>query len=69
MAVADLWVQEKRANGEIKYFKVPGDKNPADMLTKLIAREEMKMMLANVGAEIGFITIGTLTKRTFEFRA
>ena len=27
------------------------------------------MSLANVGAEIGFITIGTLTKRTFEFRA
>ena len=27
------------------------------------------MSLANVGAEIGFITIGTLTKRTFQFRA
>ena len=27
------------------------------------------MSLANVGAEIGFITIGTLTKWTFKFRA
>jgi hypothetical protein len=32
--VGQLWVQEKAENGELRYHKVRGDCNPADMMTK-----------------------------------
>ena len=34
LAVHLLWLQEKTAAGEVHVFKVRGDANPADMLTK-----------------------------------
>ena len=40
LAVADLWVENKRASGEINYEKVNGDSNPADILTKGIPEEK-----------------------------
>ena len=32
--VNQLWLQEKAAQGEVKIHKIPGDENPADILTK-----------------------------------
>ncbi|MDA8583689.1 reverse transcriptase domain-containing protein [bacterium] len=34
--VGNLWVQEKRENGELKYQKIAGSVNPADLMTKLV---------------------------------
>ena len=31
-----LWVQEARVSGRVEYKKVLGEKNPADLLTKLL---------------------------------
>ena len=39
LAVGQLWVQEKIRSGEVALFKVDGGLNPADVLTKHVARE------------------------------
>ena len=39
LAVGQLWVQEGLRRGDFTLFKVQGDKNPADLLTKSVPRE------------------------------
>jgi hypothetical protein len=39
LAVGQLWVQEGLRRGDFKLFKVAGAENPADLLTKHLARE------------------------------
>lgn len=41
LAVAALWVQSKRASGEINFEKIDGNSNPADMLTKGVDEEKL----------------------------
>ena len=36
-----LWVQEKSASKEIKYGKIPGKDNPADLFTKFLSGDEI----------------------------
>lgn len=36
-----LWIQEKRANEEIKFHKIDGHINPADLMTKNMAGSTM----------------------------
>jgi hypothetical protein len=38
LAVSQLWVQERLRAGDFTLHKVPGDENPADILTKAVAR-------------------------------
>ena len=38
LAVSQLWVQERLRAGGFTLHKVPGDSNPADILTKVVAR-------------------------------
>ena len=49
LAVADLWVQEKRRAGVIEYRKVDGKENPADAMTKGINEESMMKHLHFMG--------------------
>ena len=49
LAVAQLWVQEKVKNREILLHKVVGTENPADLLTKHLARPDVHKCLAKVG--------------------
>ena len=42
LAVADLWVQDRVRSGDFKLTKVLGSENPADILTKYVAREVME---------------------------
>ena len=39
LAVGQLWVQEKLKTGAFKLYKVAGEQNPADALTKHLARD------------------------------
>ena len=45
LAVADLWVQEKVRLKEFTLTKVPGDVNPADLLTKHVDRRLLEKHL------------------------
>ena len=48
LAVADLWVQDRVRAGDFKLAKVLGAQNPADILTKYVAREIMERHLENM---------------------
>ena len=43
--VGQLWVQEKADNGEIRYRKVRGESNIADILTKPLAVADIKKFM------------------------
>ena len=46
-----LWLQAEVAEGRIKLEKVPGDVNPADVLTKYKSGNEIQRLLACMGVE------------------
>jgi hypothetical protein len=43
------WVQEKEEEGELKYRKVDGAKNPADLMTKGVPPKLLETHLAHLG--------------------
>ena len=47
-----LWVQECRVTGRLKYHKVLGTKNPADVLTKHVPGELLDRHLETIGARL-----------------
>ena len=49
LATADLWVQDRVRRGDFKLTKIPGSENPADMLTKHVARDVMMRHMERVG--------------------
>ena len=48
LATAQLWVQEKLRNKELKLFKVLGSENPADLLTKHVSRDCVDYYIAKM---------------------
>ena len=52
--IGHLWVQELAASEEVSYRKVPGEENPADLLTKHLPahrRDHLVPMLSQLPAE------------------
>ena len=47
-----LWVQDKRANGELDYQKVDGSDNPGDFMTKHLGSSLMKNHLEALMMEV-----------------
>ena len=47
--VADLWVQDRLKRGDFALEKIPGAENPADILTKHVARDLMTKHMMNMG--------------------
>ena len=50
--VAQLWVQEKVATGEIKLVKVSTSENVADALTKYVTGDGIRMQIEGAGMEV-----------------
>jgi hypothetical protein len=48
LAVGQLWVQEKRKNGAFRLYKIAGVDNPADALTKHLARDVLDKHVASM---------------------
>ena len=46
--VTDLWVQEKVRSKAVDLQKIPGDKNPADALTKYVDRSILNKAMAKM---------------------
>ena len=46
LAVADLWMQDRIRKGDFKLEKIAGAENPADMLTKHVARDLLQKHMA-----------------------
>ena len=51
LAVGDLWVQQRRKNGEADYRKVDGKANTSDMLTKAVDRETIVRHMSTLGLD------------------
>ena len=47
-----LWVQETNLSGRLSYHKVPGEKNPADILTKYVPAELMNRHMETLNVEL-----------------
>ena len=47
--VADLWVQDRLRKKDFTLTKVLGTDNPADMLTKHVARDTLKKHMVEIG--------------------
>ena len=47
-----LWVQDKRANGELDYQKIEGSDNPGDLMTKYLGSGLMKSHLESLTMEV-----------------
>ena len=52
MEVKFLWLQQAVRDGRNAVKKVPGQRNPADVLTKPLARDDFSAKLATVGGEV-----------------
>ena len=53
LQIRDLWLQKEVAEGGIRVFKVPGDENPADLMTKILSAANISRRLntLNIHAE------------------
>ena len=51
LATGQLWVQERIRNKDIKLYKIPGADNPADMMTKYLARDILDKHLGFAGVD------------------
>ena len=52
LEVAGLWIQDKIRSGNIILHKVDGKRNPADLLTKHVTREELERHVQTLGLRI-----------------
>ena len=50
--VGDLWIQEQQDNGDLKFGKVDGENNPADVGTKHLHAEKSRRHMAFVGQRV-----------------
>ena len=46
-----LWVQDKSESKEVKYSKIEGSRNPADLLTKYLSSTDMHRFVCRMGIE------------------
>lgn len=55
LEIRDLWLQKEVADGLLEVFKVKGDSNPADLMTKILSHGDIRkrMELLNMDTELG----------------
>ena len=49
LATTDLWIQDKVRSKQLELVKILGTENPADVLTKYVARQLIEAALSKVG--------------------
>ena len=52
LATADLWIQQKVRDRELKLYKLPGKDNPSDMLTKYKSAPEASRFMSTIGVQV-----------------
>ena len=45
LEIRDLWLQKEVADGKLEVSKIAGDKNPADLMTKILGTSEVAARL------------------------
>ena len=49
LEIRDLRLQKEVADGKVIVFKTPGDENPADLMTKILGIDDIKIRLEQMG--------------------
>ena len=49
LQIRDLWLQKEVAEGRLVVFKTPGETNPADLMTKILAVDVIRARLEAMG--------------------
>ena len=52
LAVGDLWIQQRVRRGDIDVEKVPGEKQPSDLMTKPLDGERIRRLLLLAGVQV-----------------
>eukprot|EP00973_Karenia_brevis_P020599 2827818-Karenia_brevis.AAC.1 len=48
LEIRDLWLQKEVADGKLLVEKVPGEENPADLMTKVLTTKEINSRLTTM---------------------
>eukprot|EP00973_Karenia_brevis_P042981 5950295-Karenia_brevis.AAC.1 len=52
LEIRDLWIQKEVQDGKLVVSKVPGEENPADVMTKVLGCKEIKSRLEMMSMEM-----------------
>eukprot|EP00973_Karenia_brevis_P006480 881982-Karenia_brevis.AAC.1 len=51
LGIRDLWLQKEVYDGKLVVDKVPGESNPADLMTKVLTAKDIKIRLSSMNLE------------------
>eukprot|EP00973_Karenia_brevis_P025973 3584247-Karenia_brevis.AAC.1 len=51
LEIRDLWLQKEVYDGKLVVEKVPGEANPADLMTKVLTVKDIKSRLSSMNLE------------------
>eukprot|EP00973_Karenia_brevis_P011492 1555001-Karenia_brevis.AAC.1 len=51
LEIRDLWLQKEVHDGRLVVEKVPGESNPADLLTKVLGSKDVENRLSSMSIE------------------
>ena len=49
LEIRDLWLQKEVREGRVEISKIPGEENPADLMTKILSVGDIKERLRGIG--------------------
>ena len=52
LEIRDLWLQQQVRDGLVEVSKVPGERNPADLMTKILPIADIRIRVADLGMEL-----------------
>ena len=52
LEIRDLWLQKEVREGKIEVYKIPGEQNPADLMTKILRLKDIESRLHNMNIKI-----------------
>eukprot|EP00973_Karenia_brevis_P057773 8037553-Karenia_brevis.AAC.1 len=52
LEIRDLWLQKEVQDGKLEVSKVPGESNPADLMTKILTVREIQSRLQSINIEM-----------------
>ena len=52
LEIRDLWLQKEVREGRVEVSKIPGVQNPADLMTKVLGRKEIKDRMERMNLQV-----------------
>eukprot|EP00973_Karenia_brevis_P028031 3859487-Karenia_brevis.AAC.1 len=54
LEIRDLWLQKEAFHGKLTVHKVPGEENPADLMTKILGHKDIDKRLNTMDIYVGY---------------